>query len=58
LSRSFFAFNRHGGEVVLQAFVDEAVATADALKEEEIGAVVEEAGIVPGDLAGGPDFRA
>ena len=46
------------GEVVLQAFVDEAVATADALEEEAIGAVVKEAGVVPGDLAGGPEDEA
>jgi hypothetical protein len=32
----------HGGEVVLEELVHEAVAIADALEEDAIGAVVEE----------------
>lgn len=36
----------HGGEVVLEEFVDEAVAIADPLEEGDFGTVVEEAGVV------------
>ncbi len=41
----------HLGEMVLQHCVDKAIATTYTLKEHTFCAVVEETGIVPGDVA-------
>ncbi len=46
-----------GGAVVLEEFVDEAVAIADALEEGEFGAVVEEVGVVPKTHSKVPGFK-
>ncbi|RUR73334.1 hypothetical protein DSM107007_54280 [Nostoc sp. PCC 7120 = FACHB-418] len=37
--------------MVLQQFVDEAVAATDTLEQHTLGAVVEETGVIPGDVA-------
>lgn len=44
-------FQRHGGKVLLHQLVNKAIAPPDSLKQKALGAVVEEAGIVPGYVA-------
>jgi hypothetical protein len=44
--------------MLLQGLVDKPIAPTDALKEETLGAVVEKAGIVPGNVVSFPQDQS